>query len=166
MNLQPSDINGYYCPDDPMKRLSVNDQEAKLISSLVNQMFVLEIGTGLGVSTRALAEKAKTVVSVDPDPWCHENVWPVLAKDLHNVVFLKQIPNNGRFDAIFIDGDHSYEAVVSDIENSRRVAVPGCVYIFHDSRIPDVKKAIREQFKEWVDCSTAAGIGVAWHETV
>lgn len=162
INLLKSNINGYYVQDDPMQRLSVNDLEAKLIGSLVKGLFVLEIGTGLGVSTRAMAAKAKTVVTVDPDPWCQEHVWPALMSELHNIILLDEVPNFGKFDAVFIDGAHDYESVINDIERSKQIAVPGCLFIFHDSKYRSVNDAISHKFSEWIHCHTTAGIGLAW----
>lgn len=159
--LLKSNINGYYAKDDPHQRLSVNDLEARLIGSLVNGLFVLEIGTGLGVSTRALAAKAKTVVTVDPDPWVAENIHPAL-KDLHNVIFMDKMPEVGKFDAVFVDGAHDYESVANDIEKCKKIASDDCVFIFHDSKYKSIAAAIGNYFTEWIPCHTAAGIGLAW----
>lgn len=161
VKLLRSHINGYYVNDDPYQRLSVNDQEARLISDMVNKRFVLEIGTGLGVSTRALAEKATNVVTIDPDPWVTENIQPLL-KDLKNVIFLEEIPTSGKFDAVFVDGNHDYENVKDDIEKAKKVCISGAVFIFHDSKYVGVRKAIEESFGNFVDCRTAAGIGIAF----
>ena len=40
--------------------------------------------------------------------------------------------NTQTFDAIFIDGDHSYEQVRKDTENALRVLKPGGILIWHD----------------------------------
>ena len=112
------ETGSYLHPDDPgepstgLPRLSVTDEEAALLTEWVAGMTVLEIGTGLGVSTRALAESAVTVHTVDVDLWVHEMIWPYLPD---NVVPHKTVGTVPMVDAAFIDGDHSLEAVAWDL---------------------------------------------------
>lgn len=105
----------YFCPDDPAGdgRRSVSDQEAEILASAALGKRVLEIGTGLGVSTRALASTARHVWTVDTSPWiCEfvfhdlpENVTPTMVRDLVR----------GPCDLAFIDGEHSAQALAADI---------------------------------------------------
>jgi len=47
-------------------------------------------------------------------------------------------PISGQYDLIFIDGDHSEEAVESDIEKAIEVLAPNGLLAFHDYRLePD-----------------------------
>lgn len=120
MNLHES--GSYIHPDDPGEpstghpRLSVTDLEAAILAVLVDGLTVLEIGTGLGVSTRAMASTARVVHTVDIDPWVWENIWPFLPE---NVVTHRTIDSVPLVDAAFIDGDHNPAAVVRDLADAR-----------------------------------------------
>lgn len=137
MNLTRTEFDNFFCPDDPGEasaggnpRRSVTVQEARILREWAVGQKVLEIGTGLGISTRALAASAKEVVSVDVDPWCHSFQFP------SNVRLMRDVPDEN-FDLAFIDGDHRYEAVMKDIA---RVKAP--VIAFHDCDHPQVLQAI------------------------
>lgn len=49
-----------------------------------------------------------------------------------------------RFDLIFIDGDHSYEAISIDLEWSWKLLNPGCMIILHDISLPGTIQACKE----------------------
>jgi predicted RNA methylase len=165
VDIEPSPVNGYFSPQDPGGRLSVNDHEAELIGGMVRGLHVLEIGTGLGVSTRALAMSARKVVTIDIDPWVQENIWPVLLDDLPNLEVHSEIPwDAAPFEAVFIDGDHSEKAVLKDIDFSKPFARADCVYIFHDSKYTSVRNAIEKRFKQHTHINTAAGIGIGYRK--
>lgn len=127
MDIVRTENGNFFCPDDPGEsqypgsppRLSVTEQEA------------VEIGTGLGVSTRALASTAASVVTVDPDPW-------VVDPCLPNVRFLREAPDPAGFDMAFIDGLHERDAVVRDIERCK--AIP--LIVLHDTDLRGVREAI------------------------
>ncbi len=51
------------------------------IEALVRGLDVLEIGTGLGVSTEWMARTAHSVVTVDIDPWVWKHVFPYLSRE-------------------------------------------------------------------------------------
>ena len=105
-----------------------------ILANLASRLRVLEIGTGLGVSTRALASRAKSVVTVDPDPW-------VVAPDLPNVTLLREPPDDcSAFDLAFIDGNHCVDAVVGDIRLCSRIPK----LVLHDTDMQDVQDAIRQ----------------------
>lgn len=93
----PHPKGGRYRADDPgepttgVPRVSIADDEVELLASLVAGKRVLEIGTGLGVSARAMASTATEVVTVDIDPWVHANVWPLLPR---NVRCCAEIPDD------------------------------------------------------------------------
>lgn len=140
MPLVRTEIGNYYDPADPgergyertPRRRSVTDDEAEILSRIATDKRVLEIGTGLGVSTRALAQTAAHVLTVDPDPWVQDPGLP-------NVTFARSLPEDmGAFDLAFIDGNHKEDAVVSDIEAC--AGIPEIV--LHDTYLPEVKRAI------------------------
>lgn len=53
---------------------------------------------------------------------------------------------DGTLDAVFIDADHSYEAVRADIEAWRRNVKPGGILAGHDFDEPGVNRAVWESF--------------------
>jgi hypothetical protein len=133
-------VGNYLDPDDPgepgypdhWKRRSVTDEEAEILAKIATGKRVMEIGTGLGVSTRAIASTAAHVVTVDPDPWVKD---PCLA----NVEFRRSLPSaDVQFDLAFIDGHHREDAVVADILSCRKIPM----LVIHDSRTPSVRAAI------------------------
>lgn len=70
IDLERTSNGNYLCPSDPGEigcgtapRRSVTDEEVSRIGELFANRFVLEIGTGLGVSTRALAALAVAVIT-------------------------------------------------------------------------------------------------------
>lgn len=139
MRLIKTEYRNYYSPDDPgergydevLPRYSVTDEEVEILSKLASGKNVLEIGTGLGVSTRALAKTAIRVVSVDIDPWTHSFAFP------SNVKLVKTIPDE-HFELVFIDGLHKFESVVADIETCK-----GDLFVLHDCYLEGVALAIQ-----------------------
>ena len=133
----PHPKGGKYRADDPgepttgVPRVSIADDEVELLALLVTGLRVLEIGTGLGVSAKAMAKTATEVVTVDIDPWVHANIWPLLPR---NVKGYTAVPEDETFDAVFIDGDHSRHAVRRDVEVAERLA-PGGLLIAHDANV-------------------------------
>lgn len=176
LQLNSSEINGYECPDDPgepstgVRRLSVSNREARILAELVYMRYVLEIGTGLGVATRAMAKTAQQVTTLDIDPWVAQNVVPTLPE---GVIFLQLTAQEfaywrgamgaNQFDAAFIDGSHRYEAVKADIEACRKLVKPGGLLIFHDMNIPEVIRAVSEAELEGFYIQARAMIGVGWN---
>lgn len=144
-------------PDDPgepstgVRRLSVTDTEAAILSTIAAGKSVLEIGTGLGVSTRALARWAEIVYTLDIDEWVFKTILPTLPE---NVVGITDRNIKGRlFDVVFIDGDHSAAAVTDDLRFAREVCQG--VIVCHDS------KAIGEYLDgDWLHIATTHGLAV------
>jgi hypothetical protein len=132
-------IGNYYAPDDPgeigyvgtPKRRSVTDAEAGILAHLAKGCAVLEIGTGLAVSTRALACTARSVVTVDTDSWVTDPLLP-------GVRFVREVPPGIPFDLAFIDGNHETLAVLADLDRCR--AVPSLAV--HDTNLPSVAAAL------------------------
>lgn len=121
---------------------------------------MLEIGAAYGYSTVVLAQTAQLVVSIDP----HEQMGSLLEfkrniteygiKDrvLMSIGDSKQvlpqlIGTNMRFNLVFIDGDHHYEAVKADIANAKHLLCPSGViacHDYHEDTCPEVAPAIDE----------------------
>lgn len=165
MNLTSLASGSYTHPDDPGEpstgkpRVSITDMEASILTAFVAGRDVLEIGTGLGVSTRALAASAASVSTVDIDEWVQVNIWPTLPG---NVTGVRSLPR-GPFGAVFIDGDHSTEAVARDLRTALSVAGPGAVVLAHDTAYPSVRQGLSEVHPDgWAFIHTTHGIGVLW----
>ena len=171
MNLTPAP-NGWMRQDDPgevgpdgnrqQKRWSINAVEAKLVSELCRDLRVLEIGTGLGVSTKEIAKLAKFVYTVDIDEWVEKVIAPTLP---NNVIFFNNTHDIEyiKVEAAFIDGLHTYEQCCKDIDFAKSVVKPDGLLIFHDLYISGVHSAICEKLPDFVEIKTYAGIGIAWN---
>lgn len=140
---------------------------------------ILEIGSFLGVSTRLLLDASAPwqarVTAVDPNirHRVFEEPRLVVEKmtarygsdqlEIVSAFFGKQtraasreVPVIGEdwgrsFDFVFIDGDHTYEAVSNNFRLALRFLAPGGVIVFHDALSwPDVTRfleEIREEFR-------------------
>lgn len=122
-------------PSSNAPRVSVTVAETRILADLAEGLRVLEIGTGLGVSTSGMARTAASVTTVDVDPWVWATIWPTLPA---NVTCTKSTTDLcGPFDLVFIDGDHTPEAVRSDLLEAARLA-PGGLVAVHDVNYPNV----------------------------
>jgi ubiquinone/menaquinone biosynthesis C-methylase UbiE len=167
LNLVPAP-NGYTCPDDPgepglgLQRWSISDAEARIVAELLRGYFVLEIGTGLGVSTNKIAEKARWVYTVDIDPWVEKAIAPTLKE---NVTFFNSTTNVPcDVDGVFIDGLHTYNQCMEDITNSKRIVKKGGIFVFHDTKMPAIRSALISSGLEWYFIDTPAGLAIGWEK--
>lgn len=128
---------------------SLTEAEGLTLAELANGKIVLELGAWLGRSTVCMAQTAAKVYSVD---WHqgdeHAGGGHTLAPYLRNLqrygLFDRVVPIIGRFEdvlpalayahfqGIFLDGFHTYEAVMSDTDQARRLLAPGGWLAFHD----------------------------------
>ncbi len=134
-----------------------------------SKMKMIEIGSYIGESTMIFADYFKEVVSVDPfldgydmdDPACH--CWPFSM--VYNQFLINTLPHSNiksirlksdeavevvrhqQWDFVYIDGLHTYDGVMKDIENYKHLVKPGGFIGGHDY-IDDfgVKKAVDENF--------------------
>jgi predicted O-methyltransferase YrrM len=144
----------------------------------------LEIGSHFGGSTTIIGAALDDggngrLVCVDPNPLVPPAVWETVA---HRATMLRgcspailpsaYVQAGGEFDFIFIDGDHSREGVVRDVDGVLDVAAPGAHLLFHDSHYFEVAAAIDDSLVRHagvlVDCgmvstmSTPEKDGVRW----
>lgn len=132
--------------------------EGEALYELARAKDVLEIGSYQGKSTICLAQSARAVLSVDPHdgratprPRPTKQAMQVNLRRYNvdgKVAHAWPFPENGEsFDLVFIDGDHSYEAVKADIETAKRVLRPGGVIACHDYNnvIEGVTEAVDEE---------------------
>lgn len=160
---------GYTRPDDPGEpttgkpRVSITDNEANILSALAAGQWVAELGTGLGVSTRALAKYAEQVDTVDVDDWVAGNVWPELIAEHSNVVCWHDRDTIRSADLVFIDADHDAESVRDDIEWAKRLLRNGGgLIVCHDTRYAHVKRGLEmSSVDDWLYIDTEHGLSVA-----
>lgn len=164
INLTKRDDGSHESPDDPgercyggvAKRISITEEECDLLASLLAGRCVLEIGTGLGISTKAIAKTSAYIYTFDTDPWVIENVHPQLECQYIHCLSDRASPVPP-IDAAFIDGYHDKNAVREDIEFCRRLGAR--LIILHDIKAPAVMETAKE-FGQVAIYDTHWGIGV------
>lgn len=150
-----------------------DDQSAEALKRLIKEhriKTVVEIGTLFGKSTAFFCENVKEVRVVDPFDMSH--FWGDLPEELKGVDMFSQFYHNmknlgywgtkvlavfrgksqdenvikdvPKADLIYIDGDHSYEAVKSDIINYIPKAKKLICGDDYDDLHPDVQEAVDE----------------------
>lgn len=140
-------------PDDPgevgyapgTKRWGVHPEEATILTRLAVGRDVLEIGTGLGVGTRALAATALSVSTIDIDPWVHETIWPGLRHDCPNVFGYAHpaaLDPLARYDLVFVDGLHTREHVAADLQLAVSRLSPHGMIVLHDANMVAVRQGV------------------------
>ena len=150
-----------------------NSQENNLIGLLdfikyhnLTDKNMVEVGCFLGISTELFAIFCKHITSIDL--WginqdrdggeCAKESWPAIEQSARerlskydNAALIKDYSNNiakitenDSLDLVYLDGDHSYEAISLDISVwYDKVKVDG-ILSGHDYNIPAVKKAVDE----------------------
>ncbi len=114
---------------------------------------LLELGTSQGQSTRMLSYIFKNVYTVEWDDWNIEQARK-RCEGRDNITFIKadlygEDWNFPTPDVVFIDAGHTYENVISDIENCIKY-FDNPIFIFDDYGLPpgEVKRAITDKVKE------------------
>lgn len=154
----------YVRDDDPgepgthAQRWSVNDAEGELLGAFCKDKTVLEIGTGLGVSTDYLAKYARRVYTYDVDQWVVDNIYPTL--NAPNVTCLKSIEDAPMCDVAFIDGLHTTEQVEQDTLCVIPKLQGNWTILYHDAKIASVRNGARRVFNKWTVLNTFAGVGL------
>lgn len=161
--------NGSYIADEdpgengsPHRRVSVTDMEGHILAWLARDYRVLEIGTGLGISTAHMAQSARHVVTVDPDEWVAANITPLLERNYGIGCFQSVEEIQGKFDLVFIDGAHDTESVRKDIRTARRVLARGGLLVLHDWKMESVQLAIVAEGLNVVAIETTHGLGMVF----
>jgi hypothetical protein len=160
VNLVAHSTGSFSHPDDPGEpstghpRLSITPLEGEILAAVVDGLIVAEFGTGLGVSTRALASSASKVYTVDIDEWVQNTIWPDLPDNVETCVDRADLP---KVDVVFIDGDHTEEGTARDVEHAMRIA--SRLIVMHDTSAPTVRAACDD---EWLFIGTTHGLGVRY----
>lgn len=136
-------------PDDPgepgyadqRKRWSVTPREMDILATLARGRRVLEIGTGLGVSTRALARWASHVDTFDVDPWVAQSTAKDLPESATFYASRDEIKHDD-YSMVFIDGCHEQEAVAADIAWALTKIQRPALIVMHDLKWASVRAAI------------------------
>lgn len=122
-----------------------------LLGKMKQKLVAFEVGSYKGGFTRILSKRFRQVYSLDTN---HSNI--VEKEKFKNVTWvegnsLHTLPNllaqAGHPDLILIDGDHEYEAVLSDI-NALLKSPPerDCLILMHDSWYQPTRDAINNAF--------------------
>jgi len=163
---------GSYLETDPGEtnsrapRISIAPDEEPILARLFRDSFaVLEIGTGLGISTLAILSElplAGRIVSIDPDPWVHATIWPALSLHRRIETRASLLPEDaGAFDGCFIDADHQAEAVALDTASALNSVRPGGIIVLHDWNSEAVRMGCRRAFAGAPDSmNTTYGLGI------
>lgn len=148
--FSPDDPGEWCGPDVPRgrRRISPTPEECAFLSTLMLGRRVLEIGTGLGVSTVAIMRTARSVISIDPDPWVRDHVAPGFPSDHPSTFFWgysEDFPGTPagaiRFEAVFIDGNHDGDDPLRDLRIAQTLLVPHGLVVLHDHHLGDVAAA-------------------------
>lgn len=167
------DGDGFVHPADPgepgydgqHKRVSVTPLEAEMLAVMFTGMKVLEVGTGLGVSTAAIARTCQELVTIDPDAWVGANIAPHLPQRVAFVQCFEAIRDSqllkGRyFDGAFIDGCHREHQVAADVRNALRRLRPGGLLVLHDFSSQEVRDGARAAGIDPFHFHTRYGLGI------
>ncbi|MEE8522144.1 MAG: class I SAM-dependent methyltransferase [Gemmatimonadota bacterium] len=136
--------------------------EARRLESLAEGAVdpIVEIGTYHGLSTVVMARKTDEIIfTVDPHDMYDS--WPAFCQtlaehDLRNVVPLRRTSKQARrllnlpLGGVYIDGDHSAQAVRDDLRLWVPLLTPGGFLALHDyeSHAEGVKRALEEFLAE------------------
>jgi predicted O-methyltransferase YrrM len=140
-----------------------------------SEMRIIEIGSYVGESTMIFADRFKEVISVDPyindydlnDAACHhapfDKVYEQFIRNtlsVPNIKSIKETSQNAFFilkdqqwDMVYIDGLHTYEGVLYDIEHYKTIIKPGGFICGHDYGWDGVRRAIVELLDDTVDAT-------------
>jgi len=147
------------------------DELAWLALQAEKHQRIVEVGSFLGRSTRALADNTPGWVMAFDD-WMgpreidmdgREHCYEVFRKNMHGLVetfklFILQgdhgdltiIPNYLYPDMVFIDGTHAYESVKRDILIWKDRIAPGGLLCGHDATLPEIRQALDETLPGWM----------------
>lgn len=143
------------------------------IQALGTEIIGCELGVCRGHNLRYFLDKLPEISRIYCiDPWksyfdgfitvsqSEVDSWKSQAVDLvepyrSKVIILEKSANeavidihDNELDYIFIDGDHSYSHVLSDIRNYWQKVKPGGIFSGHDYHMQDVKNAVADFRKE------------------
>jgi len=131
---------------------------------------VLEIGTFRGGSSMIISAALDDVgsgnlVCVDPVPQVAPDNWAqiehratMLAGPSPAILDQATAAAGGRFDFALIDGDHSYDGVIADIEGTLPLMADDAHILFHDAHYFEVAEALVETLTRHPDVLIDCGM--------
>lgn len=142
---------------------------------------VLEVGVWHGGTLQHWLRMAGHVTAVD-DTMFETDEWQEWAQssgaslnliqgDSHSADVVEQARKDGPYDLVFIDADHTYDAVKADWENYGPMCAPGGLVVFHDiAERPEYGVAQlwaelrpgRRTLAIWAGAAAYCGIGVVF----
>jgi predicted O-methyltransferase YrrM len=141
------------------KSLLTKTERAYLLRVCESASIVMEIGCFEGGTTKCLCQPGRTVYAIDPFP---QGRWEIfnqhLAAELADgraIVIRKKSADafedvkDVQPDVIFIDGDHSYAGVASDIKQYQGLVKAGGILIgdnYQLDKYHGLRKAVQEAF--------------------
>ena len=154
MDFQTLENGSQKCADDPGEpttgkpRISITREEGQLLAWLARDKRVLEIGTGLGISTEWMwMAPASWLDTVDIDPWVHTNIHSQYAGKGAIRCYKNRdaLPKPKPYDMVFIDASHTTHETLADIAFAESVCTRGVIAV-HDAKIPEVAAALYGDF--------------------
>tara|TARA_R110002020_G_scaffold46539_24_gene132438 strand:- start:11798 stop:12445 length:648 start_codon:yes stop_codon:yes gene_type:complete len=151
-------------------RKEIKDFLNLLQSNDVNNM--LQIGLGHWASTHfVLSLLINNITTIEYDPKHIERYSTEMCNNCEKVVqgdsldYHKNIEDE-TYDAVFIDGNHSYEYVKQDLENYSKKVKRGGIIALHDANFEGEQygtpKVLRESDHEWSFISHSNEVGIAY----
>jgi Predicted O-methyltransferase len=150
-----------------MKQSSISSKYGKLLY-LLSKHFgsegVLELGTGLGMSTFYLATGAKnsTVISIEGhQPYAQLAEQELDNANLENVEIINGLFEEGlekikkekkQFGLFYIDGDHTLEATISNFNRCIDISTQNAIFIFDDIHWSSEMEQAWENIKQLDQC--------------
>jgi len=148
-------------------KIRINDNETKSLQALAAMVpergVILEIGSAWGWSLRAMADVSRESVHLySIDIWTlgpnrkmigmerrfHKLIAPYRQRITPIKAYSQRVDWELEIDLLFIDGDHSYQAVLGDYLKFSPFVKRGGYLVFHDyhedSKAPDVAPVIEE----------------------
>ena len=149
----------------PDKRVDKNTTSLKFKEDLIEYFKDLklkncvEIGTSLGYSTYVLGHLFENVTTIDIDL---NNIQKATKfnSSMPNITFLHGNSTSSnwgvdyKFDVAFIDADHSYDAVIKDIESCIAHGSSNLFIVFDDYGLPETHPAVKVAVDEMINKNT------------
>lgn len=145
-----------------IKKISgwLTSNEGMTLAMLSENKICIEIGCFQGLSTNYICGTAKKLYTMDIFDYCTVDDFKKNTLDLNNLVLFEgdshtnsKLFNKETIDFIFVDADHSYDGVKSDIlDYFPLLKINGIIAFhdyspgYHDSSHPGVKQAVDEFF--------------------
>jgi predicted O-methyltransferase YrrM len=132
---------------------------------------ILQIGLGHWASTHfILSLLLDHVTTVEYDNQFIERYTPQMDPEFERIIqgdsTVVHSDIDETFDALFIDGNHSYEYVKKDFENYSKKVKPGGIIAFHDVNFEGERygspRVLKESGLEWTFISYSAEVGIAY----